>query len=161
MSKTNSSDNESVKKRYEGYSDFEFVSRRNARSIDAAIKSYAVIDSYHIEGAPLEPEQIAEARANILSAAMQLVPELEDNKDNDEEIKKILNDWVGEEGGRGKGYLEQLRESSLYNDDNLNWLAEFVAQIRQAGFMLGYLKAGREIDDEDEEWTGSVVDDIL
>lgn len=133
-------------KRYEGYSDYSSVSSRVATSIDRAVDSYSTLDALHTENARIRPNAAAEIRRHILAAALKLKPELEANtvggSNDDEDIQaEILDRWVGEEG-----FIERFRETSL-QDDCPDWLYDFVNDIRRAGWEIGYLQAGRTVDD--------------
>lgn len=123
--------------RWEGYSDYKTVSITVGQTIEGAVEAYAQIESRHAEAAPVEPELAAEARARIKSAAMKLLPELRNDKDTVELYKEILDDWEGEDG-----HIQELNRIQLQHDCP-PWLYEMVVQIRQAGWELGYLKAGR------------------
>lgn len=131
---------------WEGYSDYRTVSQAIARSIDEALEAYAGLDSLHAESARVQPEQAAQARASILSAALRLVPELEADKDTNDEYEKILNDWQGEADDED-GYIDQLDEVRLQQTCPA-WLYDMVLQIRSAGWHLGYLQAGRRVQDD-------------
>lgn len=141
--------------RFEGFSDFKFVSRRMAEAIDDATDATELVGSLYAEGAQLNPREVAIARSKILAAAMRLRPEMIANKNSNERYEAILDDWEGDDG-----YIKRFRDTSLY-DEFPEWLPEFSNQIRVAGFMLGYLKAGREVDTEEEQFSGSEVDNLL
>jgi len=127
---------------FEGYSDYRFVSRRVAESVDEAISAYALLESLHVENAGADPHDIARARARIVSAAMRLVPEMEAERgDESKPYDGILTKW--QDGGEdGDGYLIRMRDQSLY-EENPDWLHDFVTDIRRAAWHIGYLKAGR------------------
>lgn len=146
---------------FDRYTDYRHISIQVADAVNSAVQSYALVDSLHVEGASFQPIQAAQARADILAAAMMLRIELEDERDDDaadETFGEIVDEWAGEEG-----YIRQLQQTSLY-DECPDWLHEFVADIRRAAWHLGYLKAGRyETEgpepDPDPETTFEEVDD--
>lgn len=107
-------------------------------SIFEALEAYSLIDSYHVENATLSPKNAAKARAKIMKAALQLVGEMENDKDSDEWYEQTLDEWQGE-----TGYINRLAETSL-RQKSPGWLFDFVTQIRRAGWELGYLQAGRQ-----------------
>lgn len=127
---------------YHGFSDFQFVSRRVAIAVDDAISAYALLESIQVEGAGVEPQQVAEARARIVGAAMRLVPEMEAERDDDEKpYDQILTKW--QDGAEDTdGYLNEIQDVSLY-DSHPPWLRDFVTDIRRAAWHIGYLKAGK------------------
>jgi hypothetical protein len=123
--------------RWEGYSDYQKVSIRVGETIENAVDAYTLIDSRHTENAPVEPEFAADARAQIKSAAMKLIPELENDREVVDFYDEVLDRWQGDDG-----YLQQLREVSLQQSCP-DWLEDMVIDIRRAGWELGYLQAGR------------------
>lgn len=123
--------------RWEGYSDYQKVSIRVGETIENAVDAYARLDSLHTEKIPVEPELAAEARARIKSAAMKLIPELENDRDTVDFYDEVLERWQGDEG-----YLQELREVSLERRCP-DWLEKMVIDIRKVGWELGYLQAGR------------------
>lgn len=131
--------------RWEGFSNYQNVSDRVARSVHDAIEAYAVVDSRHAEGARIRPPMAAEARAKILAPALRLKVEMQKERENDDEYDSILNDWEGEEG-----YLSKLDETRLQRECP-DWLTDFVEGIRTAGFRLGYLQAGRTVKEEPDD----------
>lgn len=149
LSNGSSSSDNGDETRWEGYSDYQRVSDRVARSIYDAIEAFAIIDSQHTENARVKPAAAAKARAKILAPALRLKVEMEADREAVEKLDQILQDWEGDEGHLAKFSNLQLHQ------DCPSWLHEFVTQIREAGWEIGYLKAGRttkkELDDEVEE----------
>jgi hypothetical protein len=131
--------------RFEAYPDYSSVSRSVAKSVDDAIDAYSKMQSRHAEGARVTADQAAEGSAHILSAALTLLPELEDDRESVEEYDKILNRWQGE-----NGYIERLKRTSL-GTESPEWLGQFIVDIRRAGFQLGYLKAGTQTETDSED----------
>lgn len=145
------SDADEPTKRYEGYTDYQSTSNRIGRSIDEAVDAYAAIDSLHAEGARVRPQRAAEARRYILAAALKLVPELEANRNgkDDDIYGEILDRWIGDgEAANGDGdeepFIDRLRDVSLQTECP-DWLYQLVADIRKAGWEVGYLQAGRTV----------------
>lgn len=145
---TNFDDNGGSEGAFDGYTDFRFVSRRVAESVDEAISAYALLESLHVENAGADPHDIARARARIVSAAMRLVPEMEAERDDGSKpYDDILTKWQDGDGD-DDGYLIRMRDQSLY-ESNPDWLHDFVTDIRRAAWHIGYLKAGRREDTPD------------
>lgn len=132
--------------RYEGYSDYNSISRQVARSVDDAVEAYAKIQSLHKEGARVRPEIAAEASSHILSAAIKLRSELEQDRDDVEYYDDVLERWNGSDG-----FIERLKNVRLTNDCP-EFLERFASDIREAGFRLGYLQAGQHTDTEKVSW---------
>jgi len=139
--------------RYEGYSDYNVVSRNVANSVDNAVDAYARVQSRHSEGARVKPDLAAEGSAHILGAALRLLPEIEQDEQAYEEL---LEEWTGDDG-----YIARLKRTSLVSECP-EWLGDFVVEIRRAGWQLGYLRAGRmgkeEPDDIAERDTEEMFD---
>lgn len=142
--------------RWEGYSDYETVSKSVAQSISDAVDAYAWLQGRQQEDASVNPEQAADARADILGAALKLYVEMqqEHERGNDEYDAMLErwgyetdNDGVDEERGP---YVQEFHELRL-TDKVPGWLFQFVMDIRTAGWKLGYLQAGRRerLPDED------------
>lgn len=134
--------------RWEGYSDYQRVSINIAEAVDRALDNYAHLDGKHAEGARVDPELAAEARASILSAALRLVPELRADRQTVEEYDRMLGDW-GVLDDDGRGYVDQLDAATLQSECP-EWLFQFVLDIRVAGWKLGYLQAGRNNPDDSD-----------
>lgn len=153
MSKAESGDERGHK--WEGYSDFQTVSRRNGRSIDDALDAYAHVQRIHQEGGKVRNREAAEAGARILSAALRLVPELQANREQKEKYDEILSRWLDgqypdEFDGPSEGFIDALNEVQLYADCP-DWLFRFVLDLRTAGWHLGYLQAGREVEEDADD----------
>jgi hypothetical protein len=151
------SDGPSFSSRFEGYSDYEIVSIRLGESIDDAVEAYAKIDAAHDEGANVAAAAAAEARGQIMSAAIKLLPALQADRDAVDEYDEMLASWEGE-----KGHISKLRDTSL-RQECPDWLYDFVLDIRRAGWELGHLQAGRttkEYDDPAEGETESMFEGL-
>lgn len=123
--------------RYEGFSDYMTVSREIAETINNAVKAYARIQSLHAENAKVSEEMGAEASTHILSAALNLLVEIEEDKDTVDEYQEIVDRWTGDDG-----LIERLKTTRL-SLECPDWLHQLIIDIRTAGFELGYLQAGR------------------
>jgi len=151
--------------RWEGYADYRKISLRVAGAIEDAVNAYARLDSAHQENAQIQPELAAEARARILGAAMKLMPELEEDRETVDLYDQILTRW--EDGEKpdddsSPGYIEAINQTRL-KDESPSWLFQMVLDIRQAGWELGYLQAGRKRDAGDgdpvEKESDNMVED--
>lgn len=155
---------------WEGYSDYQTVSASIARSIDEALSAYTELESMHMEGGKVKDMQAARARSKIKLAAMKLVPELDSDARNVEQYRQILCRWLGsgrvdfEVDGPEDGYFERLNDTRLSRECP-DWLENWVLDIRTAGWELGYLRAGRqseaEEDDPIEASARKMIEDIL
>jgi len=123
---------------FEGYSDYESVSKDIGQAVRDAIDAYAYIDGRHSQGARVRATNAASAYRRILGAAIRLLPELERDAETKEELGEIYDDWMGE----NEGSIEELQSLSFQNPPP-DWLFDFVVQIREAAWELGYLQAGR------------------
>jgi len=137
--------------RWDGYSDYQIVSKRVGKSVHNAIEAYARLDSLHTEGANISPQVAAAARAQMYSAALTLVPELRRDapgKDNEgvELYGEILSRWQGEDG-----ILRDKIHGARLSQEMPGWMFQFVVDIRTAAWELGYLQAGREIKGEPDD----------
>lgn len=137
---------------WQSFADYRAVSHQVARAVDEAVAAFAEIESMHVEGVKVRDREAAQARARVQTAALMLLPELEQNADDYDEL---LARWTGE-----RGFLQRLDDVSLRRSCP-DWLEQFARDIREAGFRLGYLQAGEyegggaEFDDE------SLTDTIL
>jgi len=133
--------------RWDGYSNYEKVSDRYARSIDDALNAWSWIDAAHAENAQVRPADAAKARSQIKAAAYRLIPEMENDEDEVDLYADILERWLGDDG-----YIERFESVSL-TTSSPGWMHDFMLTLRRAGWELGYLKAGRsqqtEIEDAD------------
>ena len=133
--------------RWEGYSNYQEVSRRVSQSVDEAVESYTLIDRYHTENAQLPADLAAEASAAILQPALRLMHELEADAENVDEYQEILDRWKGEDGFITRFSSVELRTESP------GWLNQFVRDIVRAAWELGYLQAGRRTKEDPEDET--------
>jgi len=134
------------KRTWEGYADYYRVSDRYARAVSDATDSYHALRAAHVEGATVDPQLAAEARAGIKAAGMRLLPELERERDRNELYDEICERWLeGTDGGKGLWY--RLDDVELRRQCP-SWLFRMMRDIRMAAWELGYIKAGREERDE-------------
>lgn len=140
---------------FEGYSDYQSVSKDIGQAVRDAIDAYAFLDGRHSQGARVRATNAARAHRCILGAAIRLLPELKRDAETVEELGAIYADWTGDDDGR----IDQLRALSFQNPPP-DWLFDFVVQIREAAWELGYLQAGRsrkaEQDDPVEQEANSM-----
>lgn len=144
-------ENGGTNKRWEGYSDYQVVSKRVGKTVHNAIEAYALLDSLHAEGASVDPRTAAKARRHMYTAALALVPELRnDAPDEDGEgvelYGEILDRWEGEDG-----YLRNQMHTTKFQNGSPGWLYQFIIDIRTAAWELGYLQAGRETKGEPDD----------
>ena len=152
-----SSDPDTATTTWEGYSDYESVSKRVAKSVEEAIEAYAFIQSLHSENARVQASRAAEAKARILSAGLRLVPELENDKETVEQYEEILDRWQTDDELNidaatpdDLGYIRRLDRIAL-RDECPEWLHQFAIDIRRSAWELGYLQAGRTVSEEEED----------
>lgn len=126
---------------FEGYSDYQSVSKDIGQAVRDAIDAYAFLDGRHTQGARVRATNAARAHRCILGAAIRLLPEVERDAETKEVLGEIHADWMGN-GEDDDGDIDKLRSLSL-QDPPPDWLFGFVVQIREAAWELGYLQAGR------------------
>lgn len=136
--------------RWEGYSDYRSISDRMAKSMDDALEAYASLVSRHSAGAKVSADEAARARRHLLVAAMKLLPELEEDADEVDEYQDILTRWTDTDEDDSPGYLTALHDADLQSDVP-DWLEQFALDIRNAGWEIGYLQAGRRTKTESED----------
>jgi len=144
-------DQEQVTQRWEGYSDYEVVSKRIGRKVSNAIEAYSVLQGAGAERAQLSDYEYTQARAKILDAAMSLKVEIEREAANeppnsDENIyTPIVDRWTdGGDENAPEGYINEFMAMSISNGGRVpGWVFTFVEDIRRAAWELGYLQAGR------------------
>lgn len=128
---------------WDAYSDYQLVSRNVTEAIDSATRAFSMIDQSALTGRKLKGRE-TELRADILDAAMRLRVELEAERERGESYASdILDRWEGEEG-----FLRRFRSDPGLVYEQADWFEQFVSDIRRAGWELGYLKAGKENDEQ-------------
>lgn len=144
---------------WQGYANFKQVSKRMAMSIEDAVDAYSALRALHAEGARVQPSKAANARRHIRASAMRLRVELEKDEDEKDVYAEILTRWDEGEGGED-GFFDRLDEVSLTNRCP-DWLDQFVADIRKAGWELGYLQSGKTVRAEEGDVTERQATSIL
>ena len=154
-------EHEQAETRYEGYADYRAISLRVAGTIEDAVEAYCRIDSAHHEEAPVSPELAAMARTKILSAAMTLIPEMQDDRENVDLYDGILSRWEDGDETVDDGYLKALHEDCKLIEGTPGWLFQMTIDLRTAAFKLGYIKAGREREVDERDPVEQETDDML
>lgn len=130
---------------YDGFANYESVSNRIEETIYASIEAYARLGQADPSQYKIGREEERHLRAEILTAALIMEIEIEEHASAGEEwAEDILGRWSGEDG-----YIDRLRQAPS-GEAARDWCRQFVTDIRRAGVRLGYLKAGREVEQEDE-----------
>jgi len=149
-------DGSETNQRYEGYTDFQSVSNRVAKSVDQAIDAYTELEAFDAEH-KVRSEDAAYARRDIHSAALRLVPELEanrgsgDTEDGEQDVfEEVYDRWLQSGDEDGGPYLERLRQANLRREVP-EFVHQLVLDIRKIAWEAGYLQAGRMVTEEDLE----------
>lgn len=149
---------------WDGFSIYAEVSRDIHSSVGQAIDSYSAIVAAHSEGAKVRPDEAAQHKAAILSAAHRLLTEMEVEVErgstNKNEYESILDNWRGDDNE--DGWIGKLHGTNL-SSEYPGWLHDFVPSIHRAAWHLGYLKAGRresEATDTPEASGRAMLEDI-
>jgi len=133
---------------WDGYSDYRTISLRMANTIADAIDAYSKLDAAHREGAPVNPSDAAQLRARIQRASIELIPEMEQDRDDVELYDRVLTRWKGGEG-TGAGLVARLDETA-FTEECPGWLFQVCLDMKRVGFKLGYLAAGRHESEPDD-----------
>lgn len=149
---------------WDGFSIYSEVSRDIHESVGQAIDSYSAVQASHSEDAKVRRDDAADHKAAILAAAHRLLTEMEieveRNSANSQHYEKMLDNWVGDENE--EGWITQLYQTNL-SQRSPDWLHNFVREIHQAAWHLGYLKAGRneEVEDGSPQASGrKMIEDL-
>ena len=130
---------------YDGFANYETVANRIEETIYASIEAYAYLGQAEPSQVKIGRQEERQLRAEILTAALIMEIEIEEHASAGEEwAEDILGRWSGE-----GGYIDRLRQAPS-GEAARDWCRQFVTDIRRAGVRLGYLKAGREVEQEDE-----------
>ena len=130
---------------YDGFANYETVANRIEETIYASIEAYAYLGQAEPSQVKIGRQEERQLRAEILTAALIMEIEIEEHASAGEEwAEDILGRWSGE-----NGYIDRLRQAPS-GEAARDWCRQFVTDIRRAGVRLGYLKAGREVEQEDE-----------
>jgi hypothetical protein len=133
------SDRGAPRSEWEAYADYKSVSDRVAEHIDDAIDALCYLESSKDAGYKPDPDEEADYRAVVLTAATSVKTELENERDLKTVYDEILNRWEGEDG-----YINRFREVDVTGYGRDGWMYQFAEDLHRAGWELGYLKAGRE-----------------
>lgn len=130
---------------YDGFANYETVANRIEETIYASIEAYAYLGQAEPSQVKIGRQEERQLRAEILTAALIMEIEIEEHASAGEEwAEDILGRWSGE-----GGFIDRLRQAPS-GEAARDWCRQFVTDIRRAGVRLGYLKAGREVEQEDE-----------
>jgi len=147
---------------WDGYSIYARVSAEIHDSVTDALDAHAYVAAVLSEGGKIGRDEAAPRKAAILSAAARFQTELrvESHRTvaSGDSFEQIHGDWFGE-----GGYVSRLQQGTLREIGNEAWLGEFVAEIHEVAFELGYIAAGREEDVADDSPVKSAqesVDDL-
>lgn len=125
-------------RKWAGFSDYEKVASRLHDDINRAVDAYSHIDSRYKQGVGITPQTAVSARESILRITKRLAREVKKNRHSDDTLEEIHGRWNGDDG------LVAELEATSFLDGNPPWLGQLVDDIIEAGWELGYLKAGRE-----------------
>jgi hypothetical protein len=146
--------------KWEGYSNYEYVSRQITRKVSRAIEAYSLLQSAGAERSNLDDFEYTEARSMILDAAMSLKVEIEREaaaQGNGSVFADIEERWTEGDETIDQGYIHAFHQLSVQDDGVPGWVFTFVSDIRLAAWELGYLQAGRKVENND---LGPVEEDV-
>lgn len=135
--------------KYEGYSDYNHVSQSIVGTINDAVQALSDFRAADLSGAKLKGEATT-MHGDVLNACWQLRVELEHESTESGEnfADEILQQWYG--GGEQDGWVNILQNTRTAAVPEKQFLGDLAHSIRRAGWELGYLKAGRENETDDE-----------
>jgi len=132
-------DDESLE--WDAYSDYNQVANSVTNEIHKATRAAGLIQRYHNDGGRFDSREIAESAAYIQSATMMLDEQLHyfsGSESSDEDThQQILDKWRGD-----NGRISKMQETDFVHECP-DWLPDLVRELYRAGLLLGYLKAGR------------------
>lgn len=138
---------------YEGYSDYKHVSQSIIGTINDACTALSDFRASDLSGAKIKNEKM-KMHGDILNACWQLRVELEheatDGDGVDNWADEILTQWHGDSGG-DDGWVDIMQQTQTARVPDEQFLGDLANSIRRAGWKLGYLKAGRETETDDDE----------
>jgi len=139
---------------WDGYSIYARVSAEIHDSVTDALDAHAYVAAVLSEGGKIGRDEAAPRKAAILSAAARFQTELRVERQrtipSGDTFDEIHAEWCGE-----SGYVTRLQRSTLREVGDEDWIGEFVHQIHEVAWELGYIAAGR---DTSEPESGSVND---
>lgn len=140
----------STETEYEGYSDYNHVSQSIVGTINDAVEALSDFRAADLSGAKLKGKATT-MHADVLNACWQLRVELEHEATDSGEnfADQILEQWYGD-GEEQEGWVEILQTTPTREVPERQFLGDLAHSIRRAGWELGYLKAGRENETDDE-----------
>lgn len=143
---SNGSSSDATATRWNSFSNYGNISDDVHDSVVGAIEAQAFIHAMHREEANVPRDMAADASATILGAARRLLTEMRREAGESDEgfYDDILDRWEGE-----NGFISRLANAKL-SESSPAFLHEFVEDIHQAAWELGYLKAGRRERDMSE-----------
>lgn len=141
---------QSDNQKWAGFSDYEKVASSLHDQINRAVKAYAHIDSKDKQSVGITPQTAVRTREAILSITKRLSFEVEKHRGEDG-LEEIHERWAGVEVG-DDGEVEDsddagrvaLLEQADFQDGTPPWLGDHIDDIVEAGWELGYTKAGME-----------------
>ena len=132
-------------RKWESFTDFQSVTESVHRDVRRAKQAYSFINSCHTHGRPPSSSKAVAKKTYLLNAGLSLRHEIKQNQ-GVEPFDEIISRWDGEDG-----FLEKLERVNLRTDCP-KWLRQYVDDVIEAGWELGYTKAGRQklADPEDD-----------
>jgi hypothetical protein len=134
--------------KWDGFSDYNDVSRRIVNAVDLAAECEATLRSRHREGAKISPELASELRSGIQSAINKVYPEIEREAERDEIYRKYKRRLDGEEDA-ASGLIDAFHQAN-FQTQAPNEINDLVKVLRKAAWELGYYQAGRTEGKEDD-----------
>lgn len=138
---------EGPRKKWAGYADYESVASQLHEDINRAVEAYAHLNSRDVHGIAITPQTAVNTRTAILKITKRLEKEVARNRDVDpfDEIHERWSDELDDGGEVSEaGYVTRLENTDFYEDGAPSWLGRLVEDIVEAGWELGYTKAGVE-----------------
>jgi hypothetical protein len=146
--------------KWDGFSDYNDVSRRIVNAVDLAAECEATLQARHRERAKISPELASELRGGIQSAINKVYPEIEREADRDQIYKEYVEKLEGKEEA-ASGLINAFHQANFQTEapEEIN---ELVKVLRKAAWELGYYQAGRTEgkDDNSSDLDGEVRDMI-
>jgi len=143
--------------RWEGYSNYQQVSKSIAETVRSAVNAYSVLQGEMSETGSVDPDLASAAKSDIMAAAIPLLVEMEEEKKRDvEEYDEILARWKNSDEAAeddeddAEGYITKLHTTKL-TDEMPSWMFQFIRDIRRAAWSLGYMQAGRRGEETPDE----------
>jgi hypothetical protein len=135
--------------KWDGFSDYNDVSRRIVNAVDLAAECEATLRSRHREGAKISPELASELRSGIQSAINKVYPEIEREAERGEIYKEYIEKLDGKEDA-ASGLIEAFHQANFQREAP-NEINELVKILRKAAWELGYYQAGYTQGGDDDD----------